>query len=92
MPILKETYRAEFNGCKRPKYIKLKEQEQWINDTHVMGVLTAAPMSQVPPVTICEQLNDLRVDDHFNHVYTYVFQSLNSDTMSVEIPNPQEEI
>ena len=73
VPILRESYRAEFNGCKRPKYFKLKTEESWMRDIHVMGVLTAAPMAQVPPVTICEQLNDLRVDDHFNHVYTYVF-------------------
>ena len=55
-------------------------------------MLTAAPMNQVPPVTICEQLNDLRVDDHFNHVYTYVFESLDSATMQVEIADPHEEI
>ena len=54
VPILKETFRAEFNGCKRPKYIKLEDGENWMCDTHAIGLLTAAPISQVPPVTICE--------------------------------------
>ena len=92
VPVLKETFRAEFNGCKRPKYIKLEDGENWMRDTHAIGLITAAPISQVPPVTICEQLNDLRVDDHFNHVYTYVFQSLNPETMRVEVHDPAEEI
>ena len=63
-----------------------------MRDVHVMGMLTAAPMAQVPPVTICEQLNDLRVDDHFNHVYTYIFSALDAETMRVEVSDPEEQI
>ena len=32
VPILRESYRAEFNGTKRPKYHKLDKEETWIQD------------------------------------------------------------
>jgi hypothetical protein len=47
---------------------------------------------RIPSVTICEQLNDLRVDSSANHVITYLFENMDSKTSKVVIEDPQSEI
>ena len=91
VPVLRETYTANFNGAKRPKYCK--NGQTWVKDEIIMGVLTSAdpmPTGQIPPVTICEQLNDLRVDPNSNHVITYIFKALDPTKMQVSIDVKQE--
>lgn len=57
-----------------------------MGDSHVMGILTASgPVGQIPPVTICEQFNDLRADENANCVYTYAFANLDAEKMQAEI-------
>ena len=83
VPILKENYQALFNGTKRPAY-NLQYQAQ-MKDEYIFGVLTAEDPGLIPSVTICEQLNDLRVDPTANHVLTYLFKQINPQTMRVEV-------
>lgn len=87
VPILKETYRAKFNGTKKPTYQMISSE--FMRDTHVLGILTASPVSEVPSVTLCEQFNDLRADEEANHVFTYVFSPMDACTGKVEISDAQ---
>jgi hypothetical protein len=89
VPVLRETYEAVFNGTKRPTY-NLQEST-WVQDEYVFGVLTAEDVGQIPSVTICEQLNDLRVDPRTNNVLTYLFRPLET-SLQLRIPNPAAEI
>lgn len=52
VPILKETYRAKFNGTKAPSYYKISTD--FVRESHVLGVLTADSQGDMPPVTLCE--------------------------------------
>lgn len=62
-----------------------------MGDSHVLGILTASgPVGQIPPVTICEQFNDLRADENANCVYTYAFANLDAEKMQAEISDPQK--
>ena len=90
VPILKENYQAMFNGTKRPAY-NLQSQAQ-MKDKYIFGVLTAEDPGLIPSVTICEQLNDLRVDPTANNVVTYLFKQINSQTMRVEVQDPAFEV
>jgi len=83
IPILNENYQALFNGTKRPAY-NLQSQAQ-MQDKYIFGVLTADDPGSIPSVTICEQLNDLRVDPTANHVITYFFKQICPKTMRVEV-------
>ena len=74
VPILRENYRAKFNGTKKPIYTKI--DSEFVRESHVLGVLTAEMQGYVPPVTLCEQYNDLRADEDANFVYTYAFVGL----------------
>jgi len=56
-------------------------------DEFIFGVLTAEDAGTIPSVTICEQLNDLRVDPYSNNVVTYLFKSM-SPNHRVEILDP----
>lgn len=71
VPILKETYRAKFNGTKKPTYTRTRSEV--MRDSHILAVLTSSPVAEIPAVTLCEQFNDLRADEDANTVYTYVF-------------------
>lgn len=90
VPILKETYHAKFNGTKKPMYTRMKSE--LLRDPHVIGILTAGPTGEIPPVTLCEQYNDLRADENANSVYTYVFAPMDASTMHVSIDDPQAKI
>ena len=61
-----------------------------MQDSHVLGILTAGPVGDVPPVTICEQFNDLRADENANCVYTYAFVNMDASTMRAKVDNAQE--
>jgi len=87
VPILKETYRVKLNGTKKPTYRRINTE--LMRDSHVLGILTASPVSEVPPVTLCEQFNDLRADEDANHVFTYVFAPMEASSGKVEIPDAQ---
>ena len=90
VPVLKETYRAKFNGTKKPNYTRTETEP--MRDSHVMGVLTAAPVGSIPPVTLCEQYNDLRADKEANTVFTYVFASMDAESMQVEVRDAQDTV
>lgn len=63
-----------------------------MRDEVIFGVLTAEDAGQIPSVTICEQLNDLRVDPTANHVFTYLFRQMDPKSMRVEVPDPSTEV
>ena len=88
VPILKETYRAKFNGTKKPTYTRI--DATLMKDQFVMGVLTSAPSGHIPPVTLCEQYNDLRADEDANTVFTYTFAQMDGNTQSVRVSNPDQ--
>lgn len=90
MPILKETYRAKFNGTKKPNYTRI--ETRLMRDPYVLGVLTAAPAGHIPPVTLCEQYNDLRANEDANIVFTYAFAQMDAQRNMVRIEDPQEMI
>ena len=52
VPILKETYRAFFNGTKKPSYSCVGKE--LVRDPYVIGILTTSPIGEIPPVTLCE--------------------------------------
>lgn len=86
VPVLKETYKAKFNGTKKPTYTRIGTE--LMRDRHVMAVLTSSPVTDIPPVTLCEQFNDLRADEEANTVFTYVFAPMDPVTKQVEIRDP----
>ena len=56
-----------------------KVDEDWKPKANALAVVTGEWAGQIPPVTICEQENDLRVDVKANIVTTYVFRDLGED-------------
>lgn len=56
-----------------------KVDEDWTPKANALAVVTGEWAGQIPPVTICEQENDLRVDVKANTVTTYVFRDLGED-------------
>ena len=90
IPVLTETFSIEFNGTKRPKYTKIKEE--WLKDPSAIGVLTGRWTGHIPPVTMCEQFNDLRVDTNHNKVTTYLFVDIEVDTLSATVKEIRKEI
>lgn len=92
VPILREAYSAKLHGTRRPQYTRIENSETWLRDSHVIGILSASPLPPVPPVTICEQYNDLRVDLDQNYVYTYVFKAIHPTTMMVDVSDAEDQI
>ena len=88
VPILKETYRVYFNGTKKPSYSCVGKE--LVRDAHVMGILTTSPIGEIPPVTLCEQYNDLRADQEANTVFTYAFVNMDPSSMRAQISDPNE--
>jgi len=88
VPVLKETYHAKFNGTKKPLYTRV--HQNLMRDPYVMGILTAAPVGEIPPVTLCEQFNDLRADENANTVFTYAFPRMDCQSGRVRIEDPQK--
>ena len=57
----------------------------------MLGVLTAGPpVGEIPPVTLCEQYNDLRADPEANVVFTYAFPRLDASDLKVQIDSPSD--
>lgn len=52
VPIMKEKYKARFNGTKKPTYIKI--ESEYVREPNVLGILTAGAPGYLPPVTLCE--------------------------------------
>jgi hypothetical protein len=85
IPVLTETFEAQFNGTKRPTYIKVGEE--WLRNESVIGIITSDWTGSIPPTTICEQLNDLRVDIRANKVTTYLFVDIAADSLLAQVPD-----
>jgi hypothetical protein len=66
--------------------------EEWLSNPSVIGVVTSGWTGSIPPATICEQLNDLRVDIRANKVTTYLFVDLEADSLLAQVMDPREEI
>lgn len=88
IPVLKETYRAKFNGTKKPIYTRV--HAELMRDPHVLGIMTASPVGDIPPLTLCEQYNDLRADQDANTIFTYVFARMDPVTMQVIISDAEK--
>jgi hypothetical protein len=89
IPVLVETFESTLNGSKRPSYVKTGEE--LVRNPAAIAVITGEWAGDIPPVTISEQLNDLRIDMSANKVTTYLFVDLD-DSFLVKIPDVSKQI
>lgn len=88
IPVLKETYKSDFSN-RKPSYTLI--ESEFLAEKQILGVITPKPCGKIPPVTVCQQTNDLREGLDSNFVFTYVFSSGDQNS-NCPMPDPQIEI